>query len=177
MSITTKRGDGGETSLLSGARVKKSCARIEALGAVDEANAFLGVARSKSRGYAEKCIRSFQEGLSKVMAELADDAATLSEEKFVGEPSVAALEEIVSRCESAVGPLKAFVVPGDTPLSADLHAARAVIRRAERRVTALTDEGIVVRPELLRYVNRLSDAVFSLARLSAEGPKNNVVPL
>ncbi|MGI6151714.1 MAG: cob(I)yrinic acid a,c-diamide adenosyltransferase [Christensenellales bacterium] len=177
MSITTKMGDAGETGLLSGARVKKSSLRVECLGVVDEAAAFLGIARCKGRGYVEKCLRLIQAGLCSVMAELSDDAGILPAERLVNSTHTAKLEEIIGYCESVTGPLKSFVVPGDTPLSADLHAARTVVRRAERRIVALHDEEGPLRQELLRYMNRVSDALFALARLSAEGPRSKVTPL
>ena len=176
MSITTKTGDAGETSLLSCARVKKSTLRVECLGEVDEAVAFLGVARSKARGYIEKMLRLIQTGLSCVMAELSDDAGMLSEVRFISSAQTAELENIVAHCERITGPLRRFVVPGDTPLSADLHAARTVLRRAERRVVALHEKE-PLRPELLRYMNRASDALFALARLSAESPGSKITPL
>ena len=177
MSITTKTGDTGETRLLSGARIKKSDLRIECLGAVDEAVAFLGVARSKGRGYVEKCLRLIQAGLSSVLAELSDDAGLLPAERLVNGAHTVELEEIIAYCEASTGPLRAFVVPGETPISADIHVARTVARRAERRIAALHDANGPLRPELLRYMNRVSDALFALARLIAQGPKNRITPL
>jgi len=177
MSITTKTGDTGETRLLSGARIKKSDLRVECLGTVDEAVAFLGVARSKGRGYVEKCLRLIQAGLSSVIAELSDDAGILPAERLVNSAQTAELEEIVAYCEETTGPLRVFVVPGETPISADLHVARTVVRRAERRIAALHDVDGSLRPELLRYMNRVSDALFALARLAAQGSKNKITPL
>jgi len=177
MSITTKTGDTGETRPLSGAAIKKSDLRIECLGTVDEAVAFLGVARSKGRGYVEKCLRLIQVGLSSVLAELSDDAGILPAERLVSDAQTAELEEIIAYCEASTGPLRTFVVPGETPISADLHVARTVVRRAERRIAALNDTCGSLRPELLRYMNRVSDALFALARLVAEGPKSRVTPL
>lgn len=176
MSIVTKKGDAGETTLLSGRRVKKCDLRLECMGEVDEAAAFVGVARAKSRGYIEKSLRGIQEGLSRAAAELADDAHSLPEAYFVTDAHVAELEHIVDYCEGVTGPMKGFVTPGDNPLSADLHVARTVVRRAERHIAALHAQS-PLRPELLRYMNRLSDALFALARLSAEGPNSKITPL
>jgi len=176
MSIVTRRGDAGETSLLSGKRVKKCDLRVECLGAVDEAAAFLGVARAKARGYVAQSLCAILGGLSRVMAELADDAGILPLERFVSDAHTAELERIVEYCERETGPMKGFVLPGETPLSADLHVARTAVRRAERRIAAL-NETTPLRAELLRYMNRLSDALFALARLSAEGPGSKVTPL
>ena len=168
-SIVTRGGDGGETGLLYGGRVRKTDSRTEAYGAVDEAISALGLARAqvRDRGRAAAILR-LQEELFTVGAELATDPAeyeTLRKHFLVITPAhTQRLEEEVHALEAAVALPDAFVVPGGSVAGASLDLARTVVRRAERRIVALADRAALPNPELLRYVNRLSDLVFMLAR-------------
>jgi cob(I)alamin adenosyltransferase len=168
-SIVTKGGDLGETGLLYGGRVRKTDPRTEAYGAVDEAISALGLARAQvsHRGRAAIILR-LQEELFTVGAELATDRGeyeTLRRHFLVITPEhTRRLEAEVHSLEAAVPLPDAFVVPGGSVAAAALDLARTIVRRAERRIVALEDQSGLANPELLPYVNRLSDLVFMLAR-------------
>jgi cob(I)alamin adenosyltransferase len=163
MPLYTGRGDAGETDLLGG-RVSKDHKRIEALGALDELNAALGVALSALPGGAEAdLLGQVQNDLFTVGAEL----ATAPEQPRglappLGSRRVKELEKSIASLEARLDPQKAFVLPGGSQAAAQLHFARAVSRRAERRVVALHSED-AVNPETLRYLNRLSTLLHALA--------------
>lgn len=168
-SIVTKTGDGGETGLLYGGRVSKADPRTEAYGTIDEAISLLGVARAlitDPRRHA--IILRVQSELFTVGAELATDPAeydTLVKHfMIVTEDFTSRVEQEIFDLEQHVALPDAFVIPGGTPPAAALDVARTVLRRAERRIVAMQQRGYAVKPELLRYVNRLSDLVFMLAR-------------
>jgi len=165
VKIYTRTGDDGTTGLLGKARVPKHDARVEAYGSVDELNAVLGVAAAQegAAGFAA-LFEGLQSALFRVGAELAtSDAAMLAKLERVQDPDVAALEAEIDRLESGLAPLTRFVLPGGAPLGAALHHARTVCRRAERRVTALAARE-PVSPVLVRWLNRLADLLFVLAR-------------
>ena len=168
MKIYTKTGDRGETGLFGGARVSKSSARVEAYGEVDELNSVLGLVLAEPFDAAVSALLvSVQSRLFDVGAELASapDSKVALGIPLVSEAEVEALEAAIDRAESELVPLKTFVLPGGSRAAATLHLARTVCRRAERRLVALAaDEP--VRDELVRYLNRLSDALFVLARLA-----------
>jgi cob(I)alamin adenosyltransferase len=164
--VTTRSGDDGTTALGSGQRVPKSSPRIAAYGTVDELNAALGVVLT-SAVTAELAapLRQIQNDLFHVGAELCIPEA--DRDKHPGprvEPRhVAELEELGDRLNRKLSPLKNFVLPGGTLAAAQLHIARTVCRRAEREVVALAATERV-GPELIRYLNRLSDTLFVMAR-------------
>jgi cob(I)alamin adenosyltransferase len=166
--IYTRTGDAGDTGLFGGRRVSKDDPRVAAYGAVDELNAVLGVARAAEppRGIAAVLDR-LQHYLFDVGSELATppEAAVTAKAHVsrVGPDWVAALEQEIDRFEDALPPLRAFVLPGGTPAAAALHLARTVARRAERDIVTLAARE-PVNPELLKFVNRLSDLLFVLAR-------------
>jgi len=168
-SIVTKTGDGGETGLLYGGRVLKTDARTEAYGAIDEAISSLGAARAlitdRNR---HAVILRIQSELFTVGAELATDTAEydkLQQHFMVVTPDFTRrLETEIVELEQQVTLPAAFVIPGGTPAAAALDVARAVTRRAERRIVGLQLTGLLKNPEVLRYVNRLSDLIFMLAR-------------
>ena len=170
--VTTGTGDTGYTSLLGDQRVPKYDPRPDAFGTVDEATSALGLARALTPNTrARQVILEMQRELYLLMAEL----ATPPENQAAVGIRLAA--EQVSRLEAVEASLKEdveipnkFVVPGDSPDGAALDVARTVIRRAERMVARLYHEGVVTNGELVRYLNRLSDVVFVLARyLEAKG--------
>jgi len=168
-SIVTKTGDRGQTGLLYGGRVSKTDVRTEAYGAVDETISALGLARALTRVKARRVsILRVQRELFTVGAELATDASeydTLRKHFLVvTEAMTRQLEGEIDRLEAAVPLADAFVIPGGTSAAAALDVARTVCRRAERRIVAVQEAGMLPNPEVLRYMNRLSDLLFMLAR-------------
>ncbi len=168
-SIVTKTGDRGETGLLYGGRVSKTDPRTEAYGSIDEAISALGLARALMTDRTRHAIvLRIQSELFTVGAELATDAAEYETLKkhfaLVTEDFTHRLESEIIDLEANVPLPDAFVIPGGTQAAAALDLARAVIRRAERRVVALQLRESLRNPEVLRYLNRLSDLVFMLAR-------------
>jgi len=166
MKIYTKTGDAGETGLV-GSRVRKDDPRVCAYGEIDELNAFLGLVGSEAgEGELRPLLTSIQRDLFAVGAQLADPTARLTESRRKAQlppERVEELERTIDACESELPPLKAFVLPGGGRLGASLHVARGVCRRAERAVVALSAQS-AVDPLLVRYLNRLSDLLFVLAR-------------
>ncbi|MCE2759797.1 MAG: cob(I)yrinic acid a,c-diamide adenosyltransferase [Acetobacteraceae bacterium] len=162
--ITTRGGDGGETSLGDGARVRKDALRVEAYGTVDEANAAIGVLRLHAREDAEADAR-----LARIQNDLFDIGADLcvpgeaGARLRVADTQSARLEAELAAMNGQMPALKSFVLPGGTPGAAAAHVARTVTRRAERLVVALAAEE-EVNPAVIRYLNRLSDHLFVLAR-------------
>ena len=178
MRIYTRTGDAGETTLWGGQRVSKAHARVEAVGTVDELNAALGLARTYlMEADLQTLLQTVQSELFDLGADLAAPAAGevgslaggLVGSKEKGRTSrlrpdqVAALEQWIDCLEAELEPLRQFILPGGAPGAAALHLARTIARRAERRVVALAEEE-AVNPEALRYLNRLSDLLFVLAR-------------
>lgn len=170
--IYTRQGDDGTTGLLYGGRVSKADPVTEACGTVDEAVAILGLARAHTGDpEAERELLGLQRELFVVGADL----ATNPDERGKLEPGVSLVtEEMTGRVEARIDELvaahplpNAFVVPGANPASASLDVARSVIRRAERRVVEILDSGAEVNNAALRYLNRLSDLLFVLARVAA----------
>ncbi len=171
--VYTRRGDQGETDLVGGARVTKDSPRIEAYGSVDELNAAVGVvravnaalhARSRAGRELDAILRKLQNELFDLGGELATPPSEFRPGMFrVGAAEVKALETCMDRCQKDLQPLKSFVLPGGGRVSAFLHVARTVCRRAERDVLRLMRrEDIGEWP--LAYLNRLSDLLFVLSR-------------
>lgn len=172
MKIYTRKGDDGTTGLWYGGRRPKSDRRIEAYGAIDEANSALGVARSLCDDQAELAadLLELQRDLFIAGAELA--AAPEASERLedgisrVTEPMVTALEPVIDRYMDRVELPPKFVIPGGGPLSAQLDLARATLRRAERRVSALADADELASPHLLAHLNRAADLIYAMARFA-----------
>ncbi len=166
-AIYTRSGDKGATGLFGGSRVAKQSLRVEAYGTVDEGNAALGEAKAGLEpGPWRDRIHEIQQRLFVLGAELASDekgAAILGNK--ISDRDIELLERLIDDCLEITGPQRAFVVPGRDPVSARFHLARTVVRRAERRTLTLSEHE-PVRPELIRYLNRLSDGVYALARLT-----------
>ncbi|MDA0703084.1 MAG: cob(I)yrinic acid a,c-diamide adenosyltransferase [Proteobacteria bacterium] len=163
--IYTRGGDKGETSLGDGARVPKDSSRVAAYGAVDEANAVIGLARLHLDGEADAMLARIQNDLF----DLGADLCTPEREnpKYPPLRIVASqterLEREIDAMNADLKPLESFILPGGTPGAAYLHLGRTVARRAERLIiTLIRDE--TVNPEAVRYINRLSDHLFVLAR-------------
>lgn len=163
MKIYTKTGDKGKTSLLGGERVSKTDARLWAYGTVDEANSYLGFAKSLIKDEnTKKLIHEIQKDLFEVAAELAS-VGTKAYKKRIDEGYTKKLEKAIDQLSENIPPLTSFVVPGETTVSGALDMARTVVRRAERYTYELIDQ-YDVNEDLLKYLNRLSDYVFMVAR-------------
>lgn len=171
--VYTRRGDHGETDLVGGARIPKDTARIEAYGTVDELNAAIGTVRAFNEAGIDRApacreldaiLRHLQSELFDLGAELATPPAAFQPGMFrVGPAEVTALEVIMDRCQQDLEPLRSFILPGGGRVSALLHVARTVCRRAEREVVRLMHhEDVGEQP--LAYLNRLSDLLFVLSR-------------
>ncbi|WP_374577695.1 cob(I)yrinic acid a,c-diamide adenosyltransferase [Phenylobacterium sp.] len=165
--IYTRTGDQGATRLASGEQVSKADLRVEAYGAVDEANACLGLARLHTQGDAE-----LDAALGRIQNELFDLGADLATPPREGETNVLRmvqsqvdrLERELDALNEHLPPLASFILPGGTPAAANLHLARTVVRRAERAAVRLAQSGAEVSPSAIRYLNRLSDYLFVAAR-------------
>ena len=164
--VYTRTGDDGTTALGGGARVAKNHLRIEAYGAVDELNSTIGAALAS--GVAEELVEAL-EGVQNELFHLGADlcAPEDDEERLPGprieERHVLGLETTIDRLSATLPPIENFLLPGGSPGAAQLHVARTVCRRAERRLVALSKHEAVSR-WTLRYLNRLSDALFVMAR-------------
>ncbi|OCO99649.1 MULTISPECIES: cob(I)yrinic acid a,c-diamide adenosyltransferase [unclassified Ensifer] len=168
--IYTRTGDNGTTGLVAGPRRLKSDLRVDAYGAVDETNAFIGLARQQTAGIAD-----LDAALMRIQNDLFDLGADLATPD-TGEPpqyeplrivaaQVTWLETEIDRLNAELEPLRSFVLPAGSPASAALHVARTVARRAERQMVALANvAGEIVSSEAIAYINRLSDFLFVAAR-------------
>ena len=163
MTFYTRTGDKGKTGLLGDERIPKHHPRIEALGALDEASAALGLARASCIApQTPPILRAVQRDLYKLMAEVAATPENADKFKGIDAERVTWLESQTDQISKIVSMPKEFILPGDTPSGAALSLARAVVRRAERRVTELFELGELSNEELLRYINRLSSLCFVL---------------
>lgn len=161
--VYTKTGDEGLTSLVGGMRVSKASSRVDAYGDVDELNAALGLARRLVRnGRVNNILEAVQKDLFIVGAELASPPGL--EVPRVQEDRIKALESAIDEFLLDLEPLKEFILPGGNAGGANLHFARTVARRAERKIVKLREEE-EVRKEVLVYMNRLSDLLFVMARI------------
>jgi len=174
MKIYTRTGDAGETGLFGGRRVPKDDARVDAYGEVDELNSTLGLAilhlEGAGQGEMAEGMRQVQSDLFTIGANLATPAPEDGGRESAHIPRldparIDALEAWIDAGDAELEPLKTFVLPGGSPGAAVLHLARTVCRRAERRVVTLA-RGAHVAPEHVRYLNRLSDLLFTLARVA-----------
>lgn len=172
MKIYTKTGDKGETSLYGGKRVRKDNVRVEAYGAIDETNAYIGFARAAihegSSGSREvlNYIDSVLEPVQHKLFAIGSTLAGSDDPKYsVEDADLDFLEKSIDKMDEQVQPIKAFILPFGTDLSARLHLARVISRNAERRIVALS-QSEQVSPNLLAYANRLSDFLFTLARFA-----------
>jgi len=166
VKIYTRTGDAGETSYFDGTRVRKDDARLDAYGEVDELNAWLGFVRaSRIDADLNDALGRIQHDLFAVGAQLADPGHKLSErvlKAVIGDGDVERLEMLIDSLDRELPSLRKFILAGGTQPAAALHIARTVCRRAERRLVALDP---VVDAVLLRYVNRLADVLFVVARV------------
>jgi cob(I)alamin adenosyltransferase len=176
--IVTKAGDGGKTRLATGEPVSKASARVEAYGAVDEANSALGLARlhTTSDPVLDPILDRIQNDLFDLGADLATPHA--DDLKFqplrVQESQVLRLETEIDQLNDKLAPLNSFILPGGSPAAAHLHLARAVARRAERAIVALADIE-PISPEAIKFANRLSDLLFVAARYANDQGKADLL--
>ncbi len=165
--IYTRSGDGGETSLSTGERVKKSDPRLAAVGSVDETNAAIGLARTNagSDPRLDDILARIQNELFDLGADLATPRSSVEwQALWISLSQVERLEADIDGLNADLPALDSFVLPGGSRLAAELHLARTICRRAEREAFALAGGGEVVRAEVLKYLNRLSDLLFVAAR-------------
>jgi len=171
--VYTRTGDHGETALVGGKRVAKDSPRVEAYGAVDELNSIVGLARvfneesldaGEAHEFLDGVLCQIQDELFDLGSELATPPEFFKEGMYrVGDDEVKRLEKLMDRCQKDLAPLKSFVLPGGGRIGAYLHQCRTVCRRAELDILRLS-RSEEVDPTLLKYVNRLSDLFFVLAR-------------
>jgi cob(I)alamin adenosyltransferase len=170
--VTTKTGDAGDTSLFGPGRIRKTDPRVEALGDLDETQSAIGLARAAATGTVAETLLELQRGLYLVMAEVGTpgaDRPRLTDR--VDATAVAALDERAAALRGTVDIAGRFVIPGEDELSAHIDLARTVARRAERRVVALVDAGLVEGAYLLPWLNRLSDVLYVLSRAVEPGAR------
>lgn len=169
MSITTKTGDEGTTSLLGGKRVSKTHFRVEACGTIDELNAALGMARAFATEEDAQTIKQIQASMITLAGDLAQpDVSSMPTSKevfsYLKPEALKELEKMITEIEGRGIGAKGFSLPGETQFSAAAHLARTICRRAERTVLRIRENGETVAPLVLTYLNRLSDLLWLLAR-------------
>lgn len=176
--IVTKAGDGGKTRLATGEPVSKANARVQAYGAVDEANSAIGVARLYTT--ADAVLDPILDRAQNDLFDLGADLATPHSDDLKFEPlriqesQVLRLEAEVEALNEQLTPLTSFILPGGTPAAAHLHLARAIARRAERTIVALADVE-AISPETIKFANRLSDLLFVAARYANDQGKADIL--
>lgn len=167
MKIYTRQGDKGSTSLIGGTKIEKDSIRVEAYGTIDELNSYIGLCINYLKENQDKeVLREIQKKLFDVGAEL----STINYERYKNitkEEDVEKLEELIDHYTEKIEKINEFIVPGTSVCAANLHIARTVCRRAERRILTLSRED-KINPILLKYVNRLSDFLYILARYSED---------
>jgi cob(I)alamin adenosyltransferase len=161
--IYTKTGDNGTTGLVDGTRVAKSSALMAAIGDVDEANSLIGVAAVHADGDMLKTLRTIQNDMFDLGADIATPDGDFGWEPLRIVPAqVERLESEIDAMNAGLSPLNSFILPGGSALAAHLHVARAAVRRAERSAVAVTG----LNAPALSYLNRLSDHLFTMARVA-----------
>lgn len=174
--IYTRTGDDGTTGLVDGSRLPKHAQRMQAVGDVDEANAALGSAAVLADGALKDDLTRFQNDLFDLGADLATPGHDFEPSEMVLRVVSSQVEHVETRIDAlneGLEPLTSFVLPGGSELSARLHRARTVTRRAERQMTALA-EAEPVNPAALAFINRLSDWLFVAARVANDGGRDDV---
>lgn len=164
--IYTRTGDDGTTGLADGSRRAKHDLRIEAYGAVDEANAAIGVVRLHATGPDDAMLMRIQNDLFDLGADLATPGADFAPSEMVLRivaPQISRLEQEIDTMNAALAPLTSFVLPAGTPAAAHLHVARTTVRRAERIAVAAAEHE-PINPQAIAYLNRLSDHLFVMSR-------------
>lgn len=174
--IYTKTGDSGKTGLGDGSRISKTSPRIAAIGAVDEANSAIGVARLHADDDDDTMLARIQNDLFDLGADLSapEDGRKAAGRLRVSGAQVERLEREIDAMNAALSPLTSFVLPGGTALAAHLHLARAITRRAEAAIVTLAAQE-TINDAAVRYANRLSDHLFVMARTANDGGRGDVL--
>jgi len=174
--IYTKTGDDGTSGLTDGTRRSKTDARFAAIGAVDETNSAIDVARLHAQGALDTFLARIQNDLFDLGADLStpEDGRKAEGALRIAPAQAERLEREIDGMNVALAPLTSFVLPGGSPLAAHLHLARAIARRAEREMVALAAKE-TLNPAALTYINRLSDHLFVMARLANDGGAGDVL--
>lgn len=177
MAIYTRTGDAGTTSLFTGQRVSKTHPRVEAYGTLDELNAALSLCACAAADKKHRALlEAIQQQIFWFSAELASDSEQPSpKQRYISSEEISALEAAIDRAMARVEPLHSFILPGRCEAASRLHFARTLARRAERRLVELAAE-VNVRQVLMRYINRLSDCLYALARAEdSDAHQNNII--
>jgi cob(I)alamin adenosyltransferase len=174
--IYTKGGDSGQTGLSDGSRVSKACPRIAAIGAVDETNSAIGIARLDAQGDFDTMLARIQNDLFDLGSDLSapEDGRKAEARLRIAPVQVERLEREIDAMNEKLAPLTSFVLPGGTALAAHLHLARAIARRAEAAIVQLAAQE-TINPAALHYANRLSDHLFVMARAANDGGMGDVL--
>ena len=170
IKIYTKTGDKGKTSLIGGTKVLKSHIRIEAYGTVDELNSYIGLLGDQfSHEHTIKCLREIQDRLFTIGSSLAcdPDKEPLLKIPDLKELDVQWLENEIDSMNNVLEPMKSFILPGGNVAISTAHVVRCVCRRAERHCVSMIEQDLFVDPLVIKYLNRLSDYLFILARFIA----------
>ncbi len=174
----TRTGDKGDTGLFGGPRVSKASPRIEAYGCIDELNSFIGLARSfADERDIDQILKQVQDDLFALGADLATPLKAKVAKKIprITRDDTSRLEAIADRLDKELQPLKTFILPTGSRFATHLHVARAVCRRAERKIVALSSRE-TINPEIIPYVNRLSSLLFVMARAANKRSGNIEIP-
>jgi len=179
IKIYTKTGDLGSTSLIGGTKVPKSHIRIEAYGTIDELNSWIGLVNDQCKSrHEQKILREIQDRLFTIGSSLACDPKKESKMKIpdLAELDIFLLEKEIDKMTKKLPVMKSFILPGGHPLVSSAHIARCVCRRAERLAVALQHHKTFVDPLVIKYLNRLSDYLFILARYLGKRLKTKEIP-
>ena len=179
LKIYTKTGDKGKTSLIGGTKVPKSHLRIEAYGTVDELNSWIGFVNDQlSKKHEHKILKEIQDRLFTIGSSLACDPEKEPKLKIpdLGESDVLLLEKEIDKMNEKLPEMRSFLLPGGHPAVSSAHIARCVCRRAERICVALDENKMFVDPLVIKYLNRLSDYLFVLARFIGKQMKVKEIP-
>ncbi|HKO80936.1 MAG TPA: cob(I)yrinic acid a,c-diamide adenosyltransferase [Chitinophagaceae bacterium] len=179
MKIYTKTGDKGTTSLIGGTKVSKAHLRIEAYGTVDELNSYIGLCKDLLRDNNNNAIlQEIQDRLFTIGAALACDPEKETKMKIpdLKEEDISLLEQEIDKMDKQLPPMKSFILPGGHPTVSHIHISRCICRRAERCCVRLEAEQNEVEPIIIKYLNRLSDYLFVLARYMAYQLKSEEIP-
>lgn len=179
--IATRGGDTGKTSLGNGKRVSKHCPRIQSIGSVDELNSIIGLAFAAEATAIPAellaCLRNDLKALQNDLFDVGADLCMPDQDQAalrISEHQVQRLDDTLARYNANLNPLTSFVLPGGTPLAAQLHVCRTIVRRAERDIVALHNAE-PLNPHLLQYVNRLSDVFFVMARVANDNGRLDIL--
>ncbi len=179
MKIYTKTGDAGMTSLIGGTKVSKAHLRIDAYGTVDELNSWIGlVADQLTQKHSRKMLKEVQDRLFTIGSSLACDPDKEPKLKIpdLREEDIERLEKEMDAMNEKIPPMKSFILPGGHVTVSSLHVARCVCRRSERLCVGLQEHSMYVEPLVIKYLNRLSDYLFVLARYTASRLKAKEIP-